>query len=238
MKVTIIILASMLAMSMAQAKDNFKDEKKLLKCVRKTIDGERINDKAMMELHGIIAAYGITSTEELITACKELKNELKDLPKVTRDQMEAMTDELVLNHAGAVSILKHNIFPSHRCKITGANVDAAFYAGYGVGLGIGSCLGSNGKVWAVVVPTTSFHFGMGLTATVVSYDFVLKRKAKSFNVDNGSLGLGIAIKSGEIVEGVGVGVGLMVGSLHARMLRLVPIGNDFNYGLKQLGIKE
>jgi hypothetical protein len=191
----------------------------------------------MQDLHDIIASYENGNAEELLQACRELKQSLKDEPKISREQMETMSDDLGLTHAGAISIIKHNIFPAHHCKIGGFNIDAAFYAGYGVGFGLGHCLASNGRLWTVMVPTNSFHFGMGFTVVVTGYQFSLKRGSKSFDVDNGSLGLGLAIKSGEVVEGYGVGLGLMVGALRGRMLKLLPAGNNFEFGLNALGVK-
>ncbi len=234
MKIFFILFVTILGMNQAQAKSQSRDEKNLLKCVRKTIDARRMNANAMTKLYGIIAAYEKSNVKELVQTCESLKNELKDQAKISREEMDKMAEALGPIDDKVIQILKTNIFPHYYCHIGGAQVDVAVVIGGGVGLGIGVCTGDNGKVLAVVVPMAARHLGFGAAATAIYGDFDINTKNNVFGSGEITIGGLFAVKTGEDTHGFGLGLGFMGGVTRGTMLKLVQVGNNFKYPLDNL----
>ncbi len=231
----IFVMVLVFGFSHVHAAGTLKTEIDLLKCVRKTINNKRVDGPALEKLNNLLNEYNRSNAAELATRCETLKKEFKKLPRISFDKMWDIFSYQNLEGKGSY-ILRDNIDASMHCKMGGIQADAALGIGFGLGLGVGRCQSTDGRIWGMFIPTASMYFGGGATVEAIHGEFYIYRGKPVFDSTlEINLGFIFAQKEGDDIDGEGIGFGLMIGGTTGLALKVLPIGNNFERGLENLG---
>ncbi len=122
------------------------------------------------------------------------------------------------------------------CKLNGIQADVALGIGFGLGASVGRCESRDGRIWGMFIPTAGIYLGGGATVEAIHGEFYVFRGRPTFSSDlELNIGFILAQKESDDISGEGVGFGLMVGGSTGLALKVLPIGNNFERALNNLG---
>ncbi len=224
-------------------------EVKVMKCVREILEERRINQEILLESSSIAKKLQKPDITGLVDECEKLKEKTQSLSRLKRiEVINLIWKTYPLFHPdGKFESNQYNsnhrdfllAFPyeTASCNTYGVSAKASLGLGIGVGVQMGTCVSRSGRRSILVGPTVAYEVGVGVFAFFDSQqELKLYRMNDKYfglftsgNVGGENVGIILAGSGGESVAGLGVGVGYTYDIGKLLPLKLIRIGNDFEY---------
>jgi len=205
----------------------------LIKCLRKTINTKRLDQDSLKQTLRLVENYNQYNASELEQECKSNLKKFKQNKKISYKKMRDYTYQLTTQNYTARRVLLMLIENPTRCKAFGIEADFALGLGFGTGAAVGQCQSANGFKWAMLAPKIAIHLGGGVSVLFSKDEFYLPTRGI---VDQSSdniiytAGFGIAVKQNldSEIQAVGIGVGIMINGDQSFVLKMIPVGQNFD----------
>jgi hypothetical protein len=232
MKMITLAILAFLSLNVAEASSK-KEKIELLKCLRKTINNKRMDQASINKTFTLITSYNHYNAAELAVECKNNLKEFKKLRRVSFKKMSDMAYKIETTNYSARRIITNLIENPTLCKAVGAEADVALGMGIGAGASVGYCHSANGRVWAMLAPEISIHIGGGAAVLFSKSEFYLPSRTIIENdsddlVYTAAFGVAVTRTLDLEVRAVGVGVGLMLSGDQSFVLKMIPVGQNFD----------
>lgn len=234
-KMTVIAAMILSTSTFAKEKISLKSgEKEFLSCLTTGISEHSSNRLMMEKLAKLIDQYDHDSdTIQLKGLCQDLVNNADAEQTAEIDQTEVLTKENLISEKAARTFEAVRM-PNGHCNIFGTSAHVALVVGLSGGLGVGSCVSSDGTKYAAVELAGGYGLGAGAAIYFTrTRNSPFKTHDKRVGTDDEAgfwFAAGIGTKTNmrhERIKAIGLGVGAGMYEENNMAIKLVRIGKSY-----------
>lgn len=221
------------------AKSSKSEKIDFIKCLRKNVNSRRLDVSILNEYANLLKSYDGTNAVELTDTCLYLREQNRDVKKISFSEAADKLYDLKLNARGLDGIrpywmLENFVVNQSTCTFHKVRADIVVGLGVGAGIGVGTCKQSNGRRWIALIPDGALHVGAGVFVTAVKNTVTFSNISNSDEQGIINAGIIIARTSNLDEEGPGIGLGFSMGSRYDLRLKTIPLKSNYKVLIKQL----